>query len=586
MRPGRYVFAWLILLLIAACGSDGTATEGAGEGAGASGAGSGGVVGSAGVTGIAGNAAGNGGGGASGSGAGSVSGSGAISGDGGTEDGCIGACGDHGSCDAAVCECDPGYQGASCERCADGYQENAEAGICVSDLCDPDPCTGKGEVCDPVTGSCCSMECEVGASECEAGEQTVCEETIPGCSAWSAAVPCDFGNCFCAFTDPDVRVNQWTGENSARGRAVIVRGNEVIVAGGFGGSFNGYTPAGKLDMYVRAQVVESAIRLSDSWVVQWGTSETDIAGALEFGGGGELFVGGEIGGPFDGEPYSGLSDGSVTKWNADRTLAWHHQWGTSSVEGVHDLTLDANGNVYFVGYTGGSLTGDNQGVNDAIVRKLDAQGNEVWTRQWGAAGYDEASTVLTRGADEVWVGGIFDTDGFCRKLDGDGNELWTGWVSSSGDEAVWDMVLLEDDSLIVVGGTDGHIDGGTGGCFVSRIEDGGAVLWTDQFGFKTSDYARGVALGPDGDVYIVGEIDGELVPGAHVGGDDMFVQRRTIDGDVVWTKQIGGTAHERGYGIDVAADGTVYAVGQSEGYYPGFLDPDRVLAAVLIRITQ
>jgi hypothetical protein len=252
------------------------------------------------------------------------------------------------------------------------------------------------------------------------------------------------------------------------------------------------------------------------------------------------------------------------------------------LDSAYGFALDANGNIYVVGYTSGDLVRLNGGNNDAIVRKLDAAGNVIWTLQWGGSNYDEASSVLTKGSSQVWVGGILDGDAFCRKIDSDGNEIWTAWWRGSMNDALWDMVLLDDESIIAVGSTESSL-GGTGGAFVSRVNAAGDILWTHQFGFKTSDYARGVAFGPDGDVYIVGEINGELVPGAYAGGDDIFVQRRTVNGDVVWTKQIGGYGNERGYGIDVAKDGTVYAIGSTDGYFPGFIRGTEDI--VLIRIT-
>jgi EGF-like domain len=50
------------------------------------------------------------------------------------------ACGDHGTCEetgqGAVCQCQPGYTGASCSACASGLAQN-DAGLCVAELSAP-----------------------------------------------------------------------------------------------------------------------------------------------------------------------------------------------------------------------------------------------------------------------------------------------------------------------------------------------------------------------------------------------------------------------------------------------------------------
>ena len=52
--------------------------------------------------------------------------------------------------------------------------------------------------------------------------------------------------------------------------------------------------------------------------------------------------------------------------------------------------MDSDGNVYVAGVTYGTLPGQtNSGNYDAFVRKYDADGNELWTRQFGSASFDD-----------------------------------------------------------------------------------------------------------------------------------------------------------------------------------------------------
>ena len=52
---------------------------------------------------------------------------------------------------------------------------------------------------------------------------------------------------------------------------------------------------------------------------------------------------------------------------------------------------DGLGNAHVVGYTDGEFPGQtSSGSTDAFVRKYDANGNEVWTRQFGTSAQDLA----------------------------------------------------------------------------------------------------------------------------------------------------------------------------------------------------
>ena len=66
--------------------------------------------------------------------------------------------------------------------------------------------------------------------------------------------------------------------------------------------------------------------------------------------------------------------------------------------------MDSSG-VYLAGYLLGTFPGQTSaGLFDAFVRKYDANGNEVWTRQFGTSGTDEAHGIAV-GSSGVYVVG-------------------------------------------------------------------------------------------------------------------------------------------------------------------------------------
>ena len=131
--------------------------------------------------------------------------------------------------------------------------------------------------------------------------------------------------------------------------------------------------------------------------------------------------------------------------------------------------VDGNGNAYVAGCTYGLTS--NQGVQDAFVRKFDPSGAVLWTQQIGTSGYD-----------------------YCSALGVDGN-----------------------DDVFVVGSTGGAFEGsnaGSGDIFVSKLDAGGATLWTKQIGTPLDDSAHGAAVDSAGDVYVVGAKGDDINPDA------------------------------------------------------------------------
>ena len=69
-------------------------------------------------------------------------------------------------------------------------------------------------------------------------------------------------------------------------------------------------------------------------------------------------------------------------------IVWIRQFGTSSEDRAHGISVDASG-IYVVGRTGGTLPGQTSaGGSDVFVRKYDVNGNEIWTRQFGTSIFD------------------------------------------------------------------------------------------------------------------------------------------------------------------------------------------------------
>ena len=243
------------------------------------------------------------------------------------------------------------------------------------------------------------------------------------------------------------------------------------------------------------------------------------------------------------------------------------------------ICVDSTG-VYVTGDTSGDFPGwTNQGYEDVFVRKYDASGNELWTRQFGTAAGDFARGICADSTG-VYVAGT--TEGpppgeppsgwhyaFVHKYDFDGNELWIREFGS--DQHAWAEAICADSTGIYVAGTadafPGHTSYGYNDAFVRKYDASGNELWTSQFGTADPDGANAVCINSAG-ICVAGETTNFGVPDYPT---DVFVCQLDGSGNQLWSHQFGSPdpADDDGaYGICADSTGT-YVVGETEGVLPG-----------------
>ncbi len=318
----------------------------------------------------------------------------------------------------------------------------------------------------------------------------------------------------------------------ARGVALDAQGN-IHVVGSTWGSLPGQDSAGGMDAFLQlyAQPV-----VEQTW--QFGTAFFDRADAAVVDANGNLYVAGSTEGALD-VPYTGDSyDAFVRKYDSSGAYLWTRQLGTPENDWGQDVALDADGNVYLVGYTLGALEGTHYGAGgDAYLRKYDPDGNVLLTWQYGTALGASASGVAVDGAGNVYVvgevEGAFDgdsagaSDAYVMKFDPAGTRLWVRQFGDLDYESVTGVALDGEANVYVVGSTYGSIDAinaGSSDVFVRGYDTDGQLLLGRQFGSSGDDWGNDIAVSPNGDVFVVGAVSGTMDGQSPVGANDAFVR--------------------------------------------------------------
>ncbi|GAA3513362.1 enterochelin esterase-like enzyme [Streptosporangium album] len=203
---------------------------------------------------------------------------------------------------------------------------------------------------------------------------------------------------------------------------------------------------------------------------------------------------------------------------------------------------------------------------------------------YGTAGTDWAGGVAAHADGSVTLGlaasGPVDGRPYAGKLDAvlirrspDGTTRWTRQLGTAADERLYGVAALPDGGVLAAGYTKGDLDGHHPGntaddAFVVRLDASGAVRWLTQFGAAdAADRVYGLAAAPDGGGYVVGYTKGAFA-GTNSGDKDAILARIGADGQIAWTRQLGGAGEDKAYGVAVDDTG-VSVVGSDTAGLPG-----------------
>lgn len=142
---------------------------------------------------------------------------------------------------------------------------------------------------------------------------------------------------------------------------------------------------------------------------------------------------------------------ALWKFDLDGRYAWARQFKIGGGKDAPSVAADSSG-IYVVGTIRGALPNQTStGADDAFIRKYSSDGDELWTRQFGAPGFpgtpavDNANAVVAT-EHGVYVGGTIrvgstgaSSDAFIRKFDANGGDLWG--LRYRGASGAWDLAV-------------------------------------------------------------------------------------------------------------------------------------------------
>tara|TARA_B110001469_G_C9643977_1_gene324691 strand:+ start:504 stop:1796 length:1293 start_codon:yes stop_codon:yes gene_type:complete len=237
---------------------------------------------------------------------------------------------------------------------------------------------------------------------------------------------------------------------------------DVTSSGGQGNSRNSQRHAGG-DIW--------ALKLSENGDLQWskyfGGSFTDAPfGVVETEDHNFIIAGSSDSGDVDLSNNNGSYDFWVLKIASNGTLLWERSLGGSEIDEGRAITTTNDGQFLIVGDTRSQdiNVSNNNGAADVWIIKMNTDGNLIWEKTIGGTSFDVARSVsktqdngfVISGSSRSLDAGFTNqgqNDALLLKIDSEGNLVWKQTIGGTEIDFFYDAVQLNDATIIAVGET-------------------------------------------------------------------------------------------------------------------------------------
>ncbi len=246
---------------------------------------------------------------------------------------------------------------------------------------------------------------------------------------------------------------------------------------------------------------------------------------------------------------SGISgmDVFVAKFNPSGDVIWAQRIAGANNEYATGITVDAAGRVYVSGYYSSpqisippflaNNTGSTSVTNDIYIACLNGSGVPQFLNSYGSTSHETAGGLAYYGGSTQAI-------------------YLTGSYTSSSFQV--------GATTLTNTGTGGSSEG-----YLIKFNTTGTPQWARTFGSAGSgDYSNSVEVDNTGAPHILGSFgSGNTVIGTSTlvsyGSSDIFFAKYDVNGNFVWSKNIGGTSNDFPGYIDIDATNNIYI----SGYY-------------------
>jgi len=265
---------------------------------------------------------------------------------------------------------------------------------------------------------------------------------------------------------------------------------------------------------------------------------------------------------------AGSEDVYVVKLDAHGNLQWTKTIGGKEDDKGFSLIQTPDGGYVIAGAT----RSFGAGGYDVYVVKLDANGNLQWTKTIGGKKEDGGISLIQTSDGGYAIAGATTSFGagyadvYVVKLDANGNLQWTKTIGGPGNEMGQSLIQTSDGGYAIAGATT-SFGAGYADVYVVKLDANGNLQWTKTIGGKNIEEGFSLIQTSDGGYAIAG-----YTTSFGAGGLDVYVVKLNANGNLQWTKTIGGPKDDWGISLIQTSDGGYAIAGITSSFGAGEWD--------------
>ncbi len=195
-----------------------------------------------------------------------------------------------------------------------------------------------------------------------------------------------------------------------------------------------------------------------------------------------------------------------------------------------------------------------------LVFVLPAFSQQRWERNYGGTGYDDGWSVQQTSDMGYIVAGYTECFGiggqiYLVKTNAQGDTLWTRNYGGTGEDRGYSVQQTSDTGYVVAGTT--YLGGGDGQVYLVKTNAQGDTLWTRYYGGASFDYSESVQQTQDGGYIVAGYTS------SFGNGYQVYLVKTNASGDTLWTRNYGGASNDYGEFVQQTQDGGYIVAGAS-----------------------
>lgn len=265
---------------------------------------------------------------------------------------------------------------------------------------------------------------------------------------------------------------------------------------------------------------------------------------------------------------AGSWDACVVKLDNSGNIQWSKTIGGTLEEAGQGIVQTNDGGFVVCGNT----SSYGAGINDLYIVKLDNSGNLLWTKTIGGSLYQIGNAIInTSDGGTAIVGetrnfGAGGYDIYLIKLDGTGNVQWKKTYGGYDDDYGYAITQTNDNGYCIAGTTNSFVIAPTE-VYIVKLDSLGIIQWTKTIGGGNGDGGQSVIQSSDGGIVICGS-----TRSFGAGETDIYLIKLDINGNLLWTKAIGGSLFDYASSIKQTYDGGFIIGGETRSYGSGSMD--------------